>query len=291
MTAAATTAGRPGTTGAGAFTSIGRIDALDWALPLVPRDRRDAARAVLAFRSEVQAVADGTAPRPERRGRLAAWRLELDALEAGLPATPVTIALQQPLHRHRLPRAELENLVLAADMDAGGVMVAPPQCDLRLYARRSGGALIILLTAVLGDTSHAAGCFGLALGDAMRLTTLLRDLGSAARAGRLCLPREALAEAGIVAASTAEVLEHPALGAACGPVAATASERFLDARLMLPEVALPARPFLRAVLEAHEDLLETLQAQGHGTVFPPLPPPGRMALAARVLRHRLRGAA
>ncbi|EKV31578.1 Squalene/phytoene synthase [Caenispirillum salinarum AK4] len=288
---ATTTAARPGTAGAGAFTSIGRLDALDWALPLVPRDRRGAARAVLAFRAEVQAVADGAAPRPEKRGRLAAWRLELDALEAGLPATPVTIALQQPLHRHRLPRTELENLVLAADMDAGGVMVAPPQCDLRLYTRRSGGALIILLAAVLGDTSHAAGCFGLALGEAMRLTTLLRDLGPAARAGRLCLPRESLAEAGIVAASTAEVLDHPALDAACAPVAATASERFADARLMLPEVALPARPFLRAVLEAHEDLLETLHARGRGAAVQPPPSPGRVALAARVLRHRFRGAA
>lgn len=194
--------------------SIGRLDALIWALPLVPRARRPAAQAILAFRAELQAVADGPAPRAEKRGRLTSWRLELDALEAGMPATPITEALAQPMRDYQLCRAELENLVLAADMDAADVMVAPPECDLRLYCRRSTGALLVLLAAVLGDRSRPAGCFALALGEAMRLTTILRDLAAAARAGRLALPREIMAEAGIVVASTAEVLGHPLLPAA-----------------------------------------------------------------------------
>lgn len=273
-----------------AFFSIGRLDGLEWALPLVPRDRRAAARAVLAFRAELQAVADGPAPRPEKRGRLTSWRLELDALEAGLPATPLTMALEAPLRRHRLPRAELENLVLAADMDASGATVAPPLCDLRLYCRRSFGALGVLIAAVLGDGGRPAGCFALALGEAVRLTVLLRDLEPAARAGRLCLPRDALAEAGIVVASAPEVLDHPALSAACEPVAAMAASRFEDARTLLSEVAPLARPFFRAVLEAHEDLLGQLRARGWADLAPPTAP-GGLVLAARVVRQRLRGSA
>lgn len=272
------------------FSSISRLDALTWALPLVPRDRRAAARALLAFRDEVHSIADGTAPRPEKRGRLTAWRLELDALEAGLPATPLTLALHPAYKRFRLPRTELENLILAADMDAGGVMVAPPLCDLRLYCRRSTGALMVLFSAILGDTGRPAGCFSLALGEAMRMTTLLRDLDAAVRAGRLCLPREILAEAGIVVASTTEVLDHASLPAACEPMAAMAADRFQDARALMPEVAPVARPFLSAVLTAHEALLGALMKRGWQSLIPP-PLPSSMALAARVLRHRLRGPA
>lgn len=245
-------------------------------------------RAVLDFRAELHATANSPASRSEKRARFASWRRELDALEAGLPATPQTIALEGPLRRHRMPRVELENMVLAFDMDAAGVMLAPPICDLRLYCRRSMGALSVLIAAILGDASRPTGCFALALGEAVLLTALLRDLPSAARAGRLALPRETLAEAGIVIASSAEALDHPALPAACEPVAAMAIDRFADASILLPEIGPMARPFFQAVLEAYKDVLDHLCRRGWADLTPP-PPPSQLALAARVLRQRMRG--
>lgn len=109
--------------------SIERLDALNWVLPLVPRDRRAAVRAVLDFRAELHATANSPASRSEKRARFASWRRELDALEAGLPATPQTIALEGPLRRHRMPRVELENMVIGLRYGCGRKL-----CLLRRYA-------------------------------------------------------------------------------------------------------------------------------------------------------------
>jgi phytoene synthase len=53
------------------------------------------------------------------------------------------------------------------------------------------------------------------LGRALQLTNILRDLDEDAGIGRLYLPREALAEAGISGDDPATVLASPQLGKAC----------------------------------------------------------------------------
>ena len=53
------------------------------------------------------------------------------------------------------------------------------------------------------------------LGRALQMTNILRDIDEDAAMGRLYLPREALAEAGIADADIAEVLANPTLDQAC----------------------------------------------------------------------------
>ncbi|MGH7029641.1 MAG: squalene/phytoene synthase family protein, partial [Stellaceae bacterium] len=67
-----------------------------------------------------------------------------------------------------------------------------------------------------------------ALGRALQLTNILRDLDEDARRGRLYLPREILARHGIRDIDPAVVLRHPALPAVCREVAAIAQAHFRD---------------------------------------------------------------
>ncbi|SOD93995.1 squalene/phytoene synthase family protein [Caenispirillum bisanense] len=263
---------------------------VDWGLRLLPRGRRAALTALTAYCRELQAVADGPVPLAEKRGRLAAWRRELDALYAGLPATGLSLALLDPIRRYDLPRDELEEIVKGMEMDAAGIMLAPLLCDLRLYCRRVAGAVAILGLGILGDRSRPAGCFGLVLGEAMQMTVILRDLADDAALGRLYLPRETLAEAGIVAASPAEVLGHDALPWVCDSLAALAASRFEEARLMLPELRPTAAQGAGVMLEAHRRLLDRLTARGWRDLDQ-RPALGRLELIGLSLRHRVFGAA
>lgn len=256
----------------------------------MPRPARRAMAAVDAFRRELRGIADGPAPLAEKRGRLAAWRREVDALGAGLPATPVGIALLEPMRRHGLARAELEALVGGAEMDTVGVMLAPLACDLRLYCRRTAGAMAVLGLAALGDHSPASGYFALTLGEAAALTILLRDLPHNADLNRLHLPRETLAEAGIVAASPREVLSHPALPAVCQAVAATARAAYEDARSLLADVHPAALLPCLMALDVGERLLSRLETRGWQDLET-RPHLGRLELASLTLRHRVMGAA
>jgi phytoene synthase len=72
------------------------------------------------------------------------------------------------------------------------------------------------------------------LGRALQFTNILRDLDEDAAMGRLYLPAEALAAAGVPAGlAPGEVVAHPAIDAACRWLAAKAHEQYaLTARIM-----------------------------------------------------------
>lgn len=261
-----------------------------WPRALVSRPQRQALDALDAFRREVSGIVHGRSPLSEKRGRLAAWRREVDALAAGTPATPLSIALAEPMRRWRLPRDEFEALIAGAEMMVGGAMLAPLLCDLRLYCRRAAGSVAVLSLGIYGDAGRPAGCLALALAEGLHLTALLRDLSADAARGVLFLPRESLAEAGIVAGSPGEVIEHPALPAVCDALAAMARTRLEDARVMVPELSPEAAPPVLVVLDAGHRLLDRVTSAG----WPAAPTAGRLGrleMARILLRHRLAGAA
>lgn len=261
-----------------------------WAMRLLPRPQREAMFALYAYCRELDDIADGTAPLAEKRGRLAAWRRELDALYAGMPATPVSLALLDPIRRCRLPREEFEEIIAGMEMDAAGVMLAPLLPDLRLYCRRVAGAVGVLTLGIMGDRSRPAGCLALVLGEAMQLTNILRDLREDAALGRLYLPRETLAEAGIVAASPDEVLAHEALPWVCDIVAAMAAARFQEARLMVPEVDPVAAAPAVMMMDIYSRLLDRLRERGW-QALDQRPALGKLELVSIALRHKVFGAA
>ena len=114
---------------------------------------------------------------------------------------------------------------------------------------------------VFGDAGDSAHQVAEALGRALQLTNILRDLDEDAQRGRLYLPREILDRHGIDNREPLAVLAHPALPAVCREVAALAEARFAEAaaamarcsrRAMRPAAVMAAiyRAMLRALLRA-----------------------------------------
>jgi phytoene synthase len=257
-----------------------------WGMRLLPAAKREAMFAVYAFCREVDDIADGEAPAATKRAELALWRAEIEALYGGRPTRPTSLALAAPIDRFDLPRAEFEAMIDGMEMDASGTMRAPPMAMLERYCRCVAGAVGVLSVRVFGARAldHDAGA--VALGDALQLTNILRDLAEDASFGRLYLPREMLHRHGITSADPAVVLPDPALPAVCRELAASAAQRFDVAdRWLAGEDRRAVRPAL-IMRGIYRRTLERLIAQD----WRKLDPPVRLGRAERLwvaIRHGL----
>ncbi|MGH7047112.1 MAG: presqualene diphosphate synthase HpnD [Stellaceae bacterium] len=199
-----------------------------WAMRLLPRSRRHGMYAVYAWCREVDDIADGERPNAHKLAALAAWREEIDALYAGHPRHLVARALREPVLRYGLRREDFLAVVAGMEMDAREDIRAPDLATLDLYCSRVASAVGHLSVHVFGDPSTAAHRVAEALGRALQLTNILRDLDEDARRGRLYLPSELLERHGIRDTEPLSVLRHPALPAVCRGLAAIADQHFED---------------------------------------------------------------
>jgi squalene synthase HpnD len=227
-----------------------------WAMRLLPKERRDGMYAVYAFCREVDDIADDW-PASERAGGLAAWHEEIVALYAGRPRQLIGRALLAPIERFRLRQSDFHDVIDGMEMDAVEDIRAPDFVTLDLYCALVAGAVGHLSVHVFGDTGAAAHQVADALGRALQLTNILRDLDEDAKRGRLYLPRELLDRHGIRTDQPAAVLRHPAMPAVCRELAAMALGHFDAAqeamarasrRAMRPAAMMGA--FYRAMLDA-----------------------------------------
>jgi phytoene synthase len=228
-----------------------------WAMRLLPKERRNGMYAVYAFCREVDDIADDTTSPEHKKAALASWRAEIDALYEGHPRHLVACALRDPVTRFRLRREDFRAVIDGMEMDAASDIRAPDLATLDLYCARVAGAVGHLSVHVFGDASGAAHAVADALGRALQLTNILRDLDEDAQRGRLYLPREILERHGIRGAEPLLVLRHPALPAACRDLASVAERHFAEAdramagcsrRAMRPAAVMGA--FYRAMLDA-----------------------------------------
>jgi squalene synthase HpnD len=227
-----------------------------WAMRLLPQERRDGMYAVYAFCREVDDIADDW-PAAERPTGLADWRDEIEAIYAGRPRHLIARALVAPVERFRLRKSDFHDIVAGMEMDAEADIRAPDLATLDLYCARVAGAVGHLSVHVFGDSSAAAHRVADALGRALQLTNILRDLDEDARRGRLYLPREILERHGIRDTDPTRVLGHPALPSVCRDLAGIALGHFDAAetamadcsrRAMRPAATMGA--FYRAMLDA-----------------------------------------
>jgi squalene synthase HpnD len=257
-----------------------------WGMRLLPAAKREAMFAIYAFCREVDDIADSDALPAGKRAGLALWRAEVEALYAGRPSRPTSLALAAPIERFDLPRAEFDAMIDGMEMDAGEAMRAPPMAMLERYCRCVAGAVGVLSVRVFGARAADREAGAVALGDALQLTNILRDLAEDARFGRLYLPRELLGRHGIASDEPARVLRDPALPTVCRELAARAAECFDAAdRWLAREDRRAVRPAL-IMRGVYRRTLERLIAKD----WQQLDPPVRLGKAERLwvaIRHGL----
>ena len=161
---------------------------------LLPARVRDPALALYAFCRLADDAVDDSA---DKAPAVLALRDRLDLVYAGTPRNaPADRAFAAVVQDFDMPRALPEALLEGLTWDAFGRQYETLS-DLLAYSARVAsavGAMMCVLMRVRDADALARACD---LGLAMQLTNIARDVGEDARAGRLYLPLEWMAEEGI----------------------------------------------------------------------------------------------
>jgi len=161
---------------------------------LLPAPVRGPATALYAFcRQADDAIDNGADP----RSALAELSDRLDAAYAGAPHPhPADRAFAATVSAFEIPKALPAALIEGLGWDVEGRCYQNVEA-LMDYAARVAGTVGVMMALIMGVRSPAALARAADLGVAMQLTNIARDVGEDARAGRLFLPLDWLAQAGI----------------------------------------------------------------------------------------------
>jgi phytoene synthase len=228
---------------------------------VLPPDRRHAMYAIYAFCRMVDDIADDETPFADKLPRLAAWRDRVAALYRGQSDGPVTRVLVAAVQRFNLRQQDFLAVIDGMQMDAEIAIVAPDLATLDLYCDRVAAAVGRLSVRAFGDSSPAADSVAHALGRALQLTNILRDLREDAERGRLYLPCEWLDEAG-VPRDPAMALSAPGLPRVCARVAALAHEHFRAAHAAMRDCDAKAMKPARLMGATYAAILSRLERRG-----------------------------
>jgi squalene synthase HpnD len=255
------------------------------AMRILPPEQRQAMYAVYAFCRAVDDIADDEGPQGARLAMLDRWRADIARLYAGRGATDLTKSLTMPVANFALRRDDFLAVIDGMEMDVRRDIRAPEWDAFDLYCDRVASAVGRLSVKIFGIEEEETGqALSHHLGRALQMTNILRDLDEDAKRGRLYLPKEALAGAGIANGKIGEVLAHPRLGEACGAIAAEADRHFLEASAVMARCDRRNVRSPRIMASVYGALLEELVKRGWD---PPRPRvrPSKLQLLSAVLRY------
>lgn len=180
--------------------AITRKSASNLALAFVvlPRAKRDAMSALYAFCREVDDVADNDdLPVAQRQALLETWRQDIRrACDGHVPELPVNGELQPIIARYRLPYELFDELIRGCEMDLQ-VCRYDTFAALEQYCHRVASVVGLLSIEIFGYRNPVCRDYAVALGQALQLTNILRDVQTDARRNRIYLPLEALRRHGV----------------------------------------------------------------------------------------------
>jgi presqualene diphosphate synthase len=228
---------------------------------VLPPDRRHAMYAIYAFCRIVDDIADETGSLEDKLRGLAGWRDKIAALYRGETEDPVTRVLALAIPRFQLRAEDFIAVIDGMQTDAETVIVAPDMAALDLYCDQVASAVGRLSVRAFGDTSPAADRVAYALGRALQLTNILRDIKEDAERGRIYLPREYLDDAG-VPANPATIVTARGLPSVCERLAECAHAYFRDARTAMALCNRSAMKPARVMGATYDSLLSALERRG-----------------------------
>ena len=160
----------------------------------MPPEKRRAIWAAYAFCRTADDYVDSFAPAAQRLAAVDAWEVALREAYAGRPQEPLLIAFADAAQRFAIPLDPALDLLRGARRDIT-IRRYETYDELREYCYLVASTVGLMTAPILGYREGAL-AYGIALGRAMQMTNILRDVGEDARMDRIYLPAEDLARFG-----------------------------------------------------------------------------------------------
>lgn len=242
-----------------------------WAMRFLPVEKRQAMFAVYAFCRQVDDIADEPGQIAAKRRALGGWRREIERLYDGMADWPVAAALLRPVERFDLRKQDFLAVIDGMEMDAADRIRIADMEDLYRYCDRVACAVGRLSVRVFGVPQPTGDALASALGQALQLTNILRDLKEDARRDRLYLPAALLRSRGVSARSDAEAaLRNSAIIGVCQQISELAAGKFDEAASLVAQCdRRQVRPAV-VMMEVYRRTLERLNGRGWGRWAEPI---------------------
>jgi phytoene synthase len=237
-----------------------------YGMRLLPEPKRSDMFALYAYMRLVDDIADREDGRSceQRNAELERWRNDTHAAIAGRTPpggdSPVWAAFTDLNHRHDLPPSVFDAVIAGQQQDLQPI-VFHSFAQLHEYCYRVAGVVGLASICIWGyeggaETEEMA----VALGVAFQLTNILRDLKEDAARGRLYLPLEDLASAGLGEADLRSGRGGPAFDRLMRFQIDRAESYYEQARGLERRVSPDSRPTLVAMTEIYYRLLQKVSA-------------------------------
>ncbi len=234
---------------------------LAFALRILPRARRADAVVFYAFCRTLDDLADEPGiPAARRAEALNTWK---HGLERGFDApTALQIELIELRERLRIPNNLLTAIVDGCMMDLEPLRFQSWQ-DLDAYIWKVACAVGLVSIRIFGCKDPASEPYAIALGRALQLTNILRDVAEDfANGGRIYLPLDEMNRCGCSVESIARAEQDDRFLNLMNQVADRAADCFRDAETILPAADHRALAPARMMADIYRALLESMRRDG-----------------------------
>jgi phytoene synthase len=253
---------------------------------LAPAKRR-AIWAVYAFCRTADDIADRDAAPAERLAALDAWERGLRDAYEGRPSGPVFTALADAAARFAIPVEPALDLLRGARSDVTTTRYATFE-QLREYCYLVASTVGLLVLPVLGAASPEAEPYAVALGRAMQMTNVLRDVGEDASLGRVYLPDEDLVRFGVTREAIVAGIADERFRALMAFEIARVRAMYREAAPGIALLSRDARYTVRLALALYRGILARIEANGADVftrrAFVPLRSKAAIALVTALVR-------
>ena len=236
------------------------------ATQFMPRAKRDDVYAVYAFCRYTDNIVD--APRHRDRGmvkvELDQWRAELSqAYDSGESQHPVLSVFVPLLHRSAIPLHLAQELIDGVEMDLT-VDRYDRFAELQTFCYHVASVVGLMMTYVFGYRDRRAFPFAEALGIAMQLTNILRDVDEDWRLrGKVYLPLEELAAYGVSVEDIAARRFTPDMRRLIAAQVRRAHSYFEYAEQGIPLLSRHRRAAVRAAARLYREILHEIERAGY----------------------------
>ncbi len=226
--------------------------------------------AIYAFCREVDDIADEPGDAAAKLQALAAWREEIARLYAGHPTRPTTKELLESVRRFDLPEHEFLAVIDGMEIDSEATVRMDTLDDLLDYCRKVAGAVGMLSVHVFGVPGHPGPRIAEALGTALQITNILRDLKEDANRKRVYLPVDLLRKHGVATEPPAAILAAPGLADVCSELIDLARGQYACATDLLMELGWRKMRPAALMMAVYRALLDRLEHRGWNRIDEPV---------------------
>lgn len=175
------------------------------------RSQRYAMKALYQFCRLIDDIADGDDSEADKHNALDDVERQIATIFDGGEYEKIYDSLAQAIQQYGMQREYFDEMIAGMRMDMSDDMLRPSAQDLQLYCYRVAGCVGLLVLPILGHETEPAKRFAVALGHALQLTNIVRDVQVDAQMGRIYLACEWLEQTGCDAFTAEQIADNPAI--------------------------------------------------------------------------------